>query len=271
MEEAIQTMMSLGLTIVQAKVYLALAKTNTLTIKNLSNSSGISRTNLYQITIELENKGLVERILTSPCKYKATPLNVVLDQLFQNRNKQTLEIQKKVKTLKQSFKENPNSLRNDKAKFVLFSGKRMITKIGENIDNTKESVNLIVSWKRFSQGLNFFSEKIKNSWSKKVKWRIITEVPPKNKHTDDTIEFYRQSPFCEIRFVPPPLSTIAGIYDQKTVVIIENPAANLSDSPALWTNNNSLLSETKDYFEILWITTMKEPQYHIDREILKNG
>jgi hypothetical protein len=57
-----------------------------------------------------------------------------------------------------------------------------------------------------------------------------------------------------------------AIYDRKEILIITNPHARLSESPALWSNNSSLISGMCDYFTILWTTAMEEPTYNLDDE-----
>jgi hypothetical protein len=54
--------------------------------------------------------------------------------------------------------------------------------------------------------------------------------------------------------------TVLGIYDKKEVFMIIDPKEGLFDSPALWSNSQSLISVVQDYFEILWLTTMEKPK-----------
>jgi hypothetical protein len=56
------------------------------------------------------------------------------------------------------------------------------------------------------------------------------------------------------------------IYDRKQILIFTDPNARLSESPALWSNNPSLISGMQDYFTILWTTALEEPAYHTDDE-----
>ena len=149
--------MKLGLTLVQAKVYIALANSDALTIQKISDVSGVARTDLYRIMKELQNEGIIEKILTHPIQFKAVPMNEVLNRLIQKRNKESLEIKKKTLALqielKKKQKSNPTNIAPI---FILIPSKRAPDRIGEAIDNAKKSINLAVSWSRFSRGLNFF-------------------------------------------------------------------------------------------------------------------
>ncbi|KON32895.1 MAG: hypothetical protein AC479_06280 [miscellaneous Crenarchaeota group-6 archaeon AD8-1] len=228
--------MDVGLTLVQAKTYLSLVSSNGLTIKDISKVSGISRTDLYRIMTELKELSLIEKIISNPSKYKAAPINQAMKKEIQNE---------------------PN-------KFILIPSKRTPINIEEAIDRANNTIDLVVSLLRFNRGFDVFFEKLERSWKKKVKWRIILEIPPDKTYSYSNVNICQRQATCEVRFLLSPISTATGIYDQKEVFIIENPKAGLSDSPALWTDNRSLISLAKDYFEFLWITSLKEPKYAKD-------
>ena len=128
-------------------------------------------------------------------------------------------------------------------------------KITEAIETSKKTVDLFLTWKRFSIGItNVFAETCEKAWDRGVKFRILVEKPEKGINTEQIFEFCRKSPFCNIRFLPGHPKTVLGVYDQREAFIIVNPKEGLFDSPALWSNNQSLITIVKDYFEMLWTT-----------------
>jgi hypothetical protein len=123
-------------------------------------------------------------------------------------------------------------------------------------------VDMFISWKRFAFGISTaFAESSERAWARGVKCRMIVEKPEKRKDFDYALQFCRKSPFCNIRFLAGRPKTVIGIYDEKEVFIILNPKAGLFDSPALWSNNQSLLSVVQDYFNTLWLAAMEEPNW----------
>lgn len=64
--------MELGLTSLQAKIYLALAQTGNATIRNIAKNSKIARQDVYRIMPSLQKLGLAEQIVVSPTMYKST-------------------------------------------------------------------------------------------------------------------------------------------------------------------------------------------------------
>ena len=80
---------------------------------------------------------------------------------------------------------------------------------------------------------------------------------------EQALQFCGKSPFCSVRFFHGSPNTVIGIYDKREVFIVIDPKEGLFDSPALWSNNQSLITVVKDYFEILWLTSMEEPNSKI--------
>jgi sugar-specific transcriptional regulator TrmB len=246
--------MSLGLSSLETKVIMVLAESNSLTIRQISNNSGIIRTDLYRIIKSLEKKGLVDRIISHPTKYKLIPMEKILDTLLNKKKEEIKIMDTNLKELKKQLKTSPNNKKFDsESKFVLIPPKRTIPKIMQAIKKTKSIIKLTVTIKRFLQGTNEFYEEVQKSWSRKVNWKIILESNS-NKNNPEILKQYN-NPLCEIRFLPQLTNTVNAIYDQKEVFIIENPKNDLSKASCLWSNNLSLIALANDYFDLLWNKT----------------
>jgi len=260
LENVIPTLKNLGLTNVQAKVYFALSKLEALTISEISEISKIHRTDLYEILPNLEKKGLMEREISQPMRYRAVPIKEGLNVLLQKKSRQYSELQNQVANLKKALKEpqKRKSKTVHKSKFVLFSKNRIVESTGKSVDRTKSSADLVLSQPRFSKDLILFAEKIDKSCSRGVRWRFITEKPHLGQPFLDQIEELRKKPHCQIRFLTSVPPTILGIYDRKEVFVFKNPTESINMSPALWSDNPSLISIIIDYFEMLWLTALED-------------
>ena len=260
MERVIPTLENLGLTNVQAKVYFALSKLDASTISEISEISKIHRTDLYEILPKLEKIGLVEREISQPIRYRAIQMKEGLDLLLYKKSRKYSELQAQVASLKKTLGEpkKRKSTPKHKSKFVLISENRIIESVGKSIDRTKSSVDLVLSQPRFSKGIVLFAEKIDKSCSRGVKWRFITERPHLGRLFLDQIEELRKKPHCQIRFLTSVPHTILWIYDRKEVFVFKNPTESINMSPALWSDNPSLISMVLDYFEVLWLTALED-------------
>ncbi len=266
MEDALDILRDLGLTVVQAKAYLALARSGALNIAATSNISKVPRTDLYRVLNELERKGLVERVIATPIEFKAIPIDECLDVLIQRRTAESLELQKKASRLRHDskYRSSNGQARDDSSRFLLIPSNRAAEKIGIAIDSAKQSVDVVVSWVRFSRGIFYYGEKLEKAWHRNVVCRIVIGLPEDESVPLDLLSIFKQSPLCRAKFVSSPLQTVFGVYDRNEFFIIENPHAGLQESPALWSNNSSLISLAKDLFEILWVTAMENHDYRTD-------
>jgi sugar-specific transcriptional regulator TrmB len=265
--EEVTTLTDLGLTLVQAKTYLAIARSGVLNINALSEASKVPRTDLYRVLKDLENRGFVERVIANPTQFKAIPIGECLDVLIQQRTAKSLDLQGKAAQIRwdPKYKNIDNQAQTGTSRFILIPSNRASEKIGDAIDSAKESIDIAISWDRFSHGVYLYSEKIENAWQRNVACRFVVGLPEDREANLETVAFGRQSSLCSVKFVVNPLQTVMGIYDRNQVFIIENPKAGLKESPALWSNNSSMVSLAKDFFEILWITAMDDSNYKIDK------
>ncbi|MCX8154156.1 MAG: hypothetical protein N3E52_06965 [Candidatus Bathyarchaeota archaeon] len=257
----LQVLIELGLTLKQAKVYLALVESGPLKVAEIAKFSKVARPDVYRVISALRQLGLIEEVCKKPVEYKATPLNEALTFLLQIRTEQYKKISASAQMLlnmELPIKHNEKE-RLESPQFILIPhGKQVIEKIRTALGKARSSVDLVLSWKRFSHGItNVFAENVESAWAKNVKFRFIIEKPLKNKTADQLIQYCLGKPFCQIRFLPYYPRTIFGVYDKKEVFIIVFPEMDLPSSPALWSNNRSLVAMAADHFEMLWPKAME--------------
>lgn len=260
-EEATETLKLLGLTQVQAKVYLTLLRTESSRIKELAQLSRVPRPDVYRIINDLEKKGLVEKEIAAPLKFKAIPLRECVETLLQHRNRESDEIKKKAKELLkyQSDRiEEGFSLSSDSHFFLIPSG-RVVKRLGQAMETVQKSVDLIITFNRLFQGLRFLSDLNLKALARKVRIRWVVEKPIRD--LAKSIDFLGH-PLFEIKYSLFEPTVILGIYDDKEVSIATNPETDLKDSPLLWSDNNALVALAKDYFEKSWLIGQSFSDHH---------
>jgi sugar-specific transcriptional regulator TrmB len=256
-----QVLRNLGLTSVQTRVYLALVESGSSTISAISKTSGVSRPDVHRTISKLQKMCLVEKIIKKPLEYRAIPIREGLSLLLESKTHQY----EKIRAEARMWLNSPQLEKNEKRpiespQFVLIpKGRTVINRIRTAIESAEQSIDLVLSWKRFSRGIiSTFDESIERAWAANVKVRFILESPLANKTGDHFVQFCREKPSCQVRFIPRYPKTVFGIYDKKEVFIIVQSKTDLPGSPALWSNNHSLIGLAQDHFEILWLTAMKE-------------
>jgi sugar-specific transcriptional regulator TrmB len=263
---AVQTISQLGLTVLEARIYCALCRYGMSTVKPISELARTSKPDTYRVLYNLQKKSLVEKIIDTPARFRAVSFDVGIALLLKRKKAEYDDLQVKSNLLRSAFKEKTvlQAVERNKSHFAMIPSRETVVKrIRRAIDKSKKTVDLFLTWKRFSIGVtNTFAEACERAWARSVNFRIIVEKPEKGIVTKQILQFCRKTPFCSLRFFPNRPKTVLGIYDKNEAFIIVEPQKNLYDSPALWSNNKSLMSVVKDYFEIMWLTAMEETVFN---------
>jgi len=264
--KGVDVLQGLGLTQCQAKIYLSLCRFGCLDAKTISKDTHIARQDVYRVLADLEKERLVEKVINRPTKFRAIPLKNGISFLLKQKQKELSIITSQTKSLVDQFNRSNEQLLTEKAEFVWVPSKEAVLyKIQESIKNAQSSINLVSSYERISK-ISMFSEALEGAWSRGIKCRIIIDKPEKSRASDEILNFLSKDDSCKVKFLPSPPETVMTIYDRKEILIFTDPKARLSESPALWSSNLSLISGMQNYFTILWTTALEEPTYHTDDE-----
>ncbi len=262
-EHFFETLTKLGLTILEAKIYLSLCHQEALTAKELSMVTRTSQPDTYRVLCRLQRKGLIEKIIGYPSQFKAVPLETGLASLLKRKKVEYDNLTQETNTIVRSFKEKISSRKHSEimnSYFTLIPKEKIIVKrIGEAIKRSKRSVDIILSWKRLIAGITGpFALLSRRAWNRGVEFRIVVEQPEDEKAVAQALQFCGESSSCNIKFLSGKTETVIGIYDKKESFIIVDPEQGLFDSPALWSNNQSLIRVLQEYFNTLWFNAIEK-------------
>lgn len=162
-----------------------------------------------------------------------------------------------------SFKKKNQSsgFQAEGSQFVLVPQKEaVINRLRQAINNAQNSVDVVISWKRFMHGIgNVFAENARDAAKRKINYRFIVEKAPSEEINETGEQFWKIYPSFKVRFISHHPQTVFGIYDNRELFVIIDPKSDLHGSPALWTNNQSLISLVQDYFDMLWQSAKEKP------------
>jgi len=266
LRDEIQILESFGLTFNEARVFLALTLLGTANVKEISKFSNVAREAVYRVLPRLQKLGLVEKEIAWPTRYTAITLDDAVTVLLALRNKETRDLQEKVKVLlRLKSKKAKMEPLEETSKFLLVPAKNMlISKIEDELDRAQKSISIVTSNKRFLDAVDIFSEAVGKALSRGVKFRIVTSNVNRVL-SPAVLEVGNNDPRIEIRYALSDPKCATSIFDKKEVLIITKPSSELCcESPALWSNNSSLVNIVEDYFEILWMTASEKPEYSIN-------
>ncbi len=253
-EEDVRTLSRAGLTHLQAKVYLTLVQVGKATIKTVSGTAGIDRSDVYRIIIKLQAAGLVEQIIGVPNSYKAVPVQDCLTILMKRKKEEYREVHRDVDELiRRMFKVEEKQVAADPPRFIIVPEKEiLLKKITSKLENAQLCVDAVVSVRQFEEVIHNFHKAAKSAAARNVKQRVVTEEPENKKGFPKEARILMASPQFQVRFNC--LSSAANmvIFDQKETFVVIYPESRFADSPALWTNHEGTVRVFEEHFERLW-------------------
>ncbi len=267
-EEGVQTLTHLGLTISQAKVYLALLELEKATGKIISKHSKVARQEAYRILAELQEKGLVEKIIDMPTEFESIPIEDCISILIEHKKNEISETQKEATRLIQKLKQRNSkiTLKEDETRFSLFSEHAAVRKEKGTLKAVQRSFDVITSRRDPHSVIFIDMEGIAEALQRSVKIRIIIDKTDEKEVLSDIIKQLKKYPNFKIRYLPNTSKALMSIYDKREawVCTCSNPV--LEECPILLTNNPCLLSILQEYFETMWLTAMKKATFKIPRK-----
>ena len=252
--------LNMGLTITETKVYLTLITIGPSQVGILSKQTEIQRPNLYRILDSLSSKGLIEKEISAPIKYKATPPQEAINMLIEHKKERLLELKKTGKKIakdlehqneKHEIKEFPIS----ENRFIVIPGKNILTnRLETALNNANKSLDVVTTQSRFSLAIMLFADVYANALKRGVKIRIVTEDHIPFNDTCKIIKRLSEHPCFKVRFLPPQtkIDAIVSIFDQKETFTTFSISANNPEPSTLWSNNRSFVSVMESYFESKW-------------------
>jgi sugar-specific transcriptional regulator TrmB len=255
-DEPVETLSRLGLNFSNAKVYLALAVNGLSTAKEISKISGVNRQEIYRIMPKLENFGLVERIISVPTRWEATPIQDGLSILIENRKRETSELETKATELINCINEKKEraKLQEDKPQFILMPGKDAHLKWLKNkLKHIQKTNDAIVTWSDHKFLIFLCDKELKEELNRGVKTRLIIYVSEKEKTICESDQTFKNNPNYQKLFVFKPPLVLGGVIDKKELILAteqNNPMKRGKN--VFWSNNLSLITLFQKYFEQLW-------------------
>jgi Predicted transcriptional regulators len=96
-DEDTKLLTRLGLTELQAQVYLTLARMEKATLRDLSAAAKTDRANVYRVINRLQELNLIEKLLATPTVFRALPLAEGIKMLLEKKDQEHNEIKAKNK------------------------------------------------------------------------------------------------------------------------------------------------------------------------------
>jgi len=253
-EEGIRLLIQMGFTETQAKLYLALLTIGKTDVKTLSKQANVPRQAAYRTLGELQEKGIVEKIISLPQEYQAVPLQDGLTIMISSKANEYAKVIDKAKEFLLKFEAQKQDQISDKQYNIsIIEGKdTVINKVISLTDGLENNICVCQTLQRWMHVNLEIVDNVREALSRGVRYRVVIEKPDGELGFPKELKQILSHPNYEVRIMPTPLKINAAIYDDKDACISFYPSRALADTPVIVTNHPSLLVGFLDHFENLW-------------------
>ena len=223
------------------------------TAQKIALISGVVRERVYPVLHSLQDMGLVNKIVTSPTAFEALPLDETIDILIERKRKALANLRDQAKLVIQEYKPPCETLQSDFVSNFMIVPKNAayIHRIIDCVENAKKSIDAITTWKRF-ESCSVFAEKLGEAQMQGVKLRIIVEKPEEEESLIDLLnQLCISISKCKVISFSP--DAVFCLYDKQLLTLCTEKRTELTESPAMVTDNPSLIALANSYFRNTWI------------------
>jgi sugar-specific transcriptional regulator TrmB len=255
-DEDVSLLNELGITVTQAKIYLALAKAKTLNAQEISKLSGVARPHVYQVLGDLLEHGLITKIIDQPERYQAVPISECVSTLMSRRIIRTAELEEKTVALAQKYRTLPIIEGVDKPlQFVFIPKKEAVyAKAEKMLVTVRETIILLLSTRRMINWLSNSSPLFEKTLARGVNCKVIIPSPGITIDLLKQFKMFEKYPTFSLKLLPKVPNFGFTVWDGKELIMAAYPSHSPIPEPALWSDNSCMVNLCQEHFEHLWDT-----------------
>ncbi len=260
-QNPLDTLIHLGLTQNQARIYLATLQTGCATVKAIAQYSEIGREDVYRVLPTLQTLGLVKKCIGSPTSYEPVAPHEAMSLLVTSRSNELSQLRKEALEFVAHCPRKKEQAEDEK--FTMVSNVDLaINTLIDAIKKTKQLWLFTSGYERFitRQNMPKKNKQIKEMLSavkRGVKIKAVLDQPKDNKKLPLAALSLKESrelvthPNFEYKYINTKHVALISIFDNK-LMFIETHQGPRVMLPQLWSNNEVLLGLGNNFFEHAW-------------------
>ena len=249
--EEVQTLQRLGLSLPQAKVWLALVELKSSKAKDISQLSGLATCDIYRVIPQLQKLGLAETLVTKPKEFKATPPESAIKILLKKKRSEDAETQTRAKKLLKHVKITRSLDSPDSSKMTLIQGGERILQFGlPKLLATKKTLDCVQTNQVFCSFISDTSESIQKLLARNVEARFVIENKNAVEKPSEELKRLLKNQNFTVKFSQTKIKACILLNDNTDTFI--STSLDTHHTPSLWSNNSCVIAVVRGYFEKMW-------------------
>jgi sugar-specific transcriptional regulator TrmB len=262
-DKVLKTLESLGLTQLDAQVYIFLGKRGPQKAVDIAKFLRMSKQTVYRAIKNLERKGIITATLEHPSRFSAVPFEKVLDLFVKAKTEEVHRIEQDKKGLLSDWQSIALVETGDQSpKFTVIEGRNFIyPRLKQMVEDTKSQLSIISTVPSLVRADQFglLDAAFNHAAKTNTKFRFITELSAENFRAMKTLlegmpkelGFEGRTPELGLGLISRML-----IRDDAEVAFFVSQESDkteiASDDLCLWTNSYAIINSFKALFEELW-------------------
>lgn len=253
-EASIATLMKLGLTQYEAKIFLTLVKMGGRTASEISFSGKVPRTKTYGAISSLREKGLIKILPGKPEKYMASAPDGVLQPLAEKFAKDAEACSRLVADLsmiyessKYIYQEKPYEKHDV---WTLSQRSKVVERVRASIESSQKYIRMTTTANGLVRAYKLYLDHLEKAASKGSSVMLQATVNRENLMVAKKI-----AELVKVRHLPPPVLEFV-VVDGKDLLLIESAPDNFEveegQDQAAWTNSPLMVRAFELHFDKLW-------------------
>jgi sugar-specific transcriptional regulator TrmB len=253
-EEDVSILKELGISVTQAKIYLALARARTLNAQEISKLSGVARPHVYQVLDDLLEQGLITQIIDQPERYQAIPISECVSALMRRRIIKTAELEEKTILLEKKYRTLPIMQGIDKPLQFMFIPKKetVYAKAEKMLVTVRETIIFLLSTRRMISWLSDSLPLFEKTLARGVNCKVIIPSPGMTVDLLKQFKMFERYPNFSLRLLSNIPNFGFSVWDGKEMIMTAYPSDSPTTEPSLWSDNSCIVSLCEEHFENLW-------------------
>jgi sugar-specific transcriptional regulator TrmB len=248
--EAIQALQHIGLTLNQARVYMALYKSGTSRAKTLSTISGLAPCDVYRVMEDLQKLGLVEVLITSPKKFRACSPDYVISTLISKRTEENRRIETEALDIVHRIKSEKLVNQFDGLEMTLIPyGKTISSFESSNFKTIKKRVDCVQTNRLFHRFIYDTHGALKELINRNVEMRFVVEDVEKLDAHEQLKALLKNGNF-QVKSAKDKIDACIMLHDDTDVFV--SKSTETAQTPSYWSNNPCIIGIVSTYFETKW-------------------
>lgn len=242
---------NLGLTTLQAKVYLAIISLRDATAQEVANLSKVARPDAYRIINQLSERGLVSKIISTPTKFQALPLKEAISILFERRTIRYYKLKTKIKEIVEKDFTEKRENRQERYTFSRLSENAPWLRNNALQLTRYKTFDLVTSARRLGSRIVFDEEPFRKGAKKGTKIRIMLDKPKPDSPLSHVLKNLNEIKNVEIKLLKTKSPVILIIIDRKEAALALKPSGRVGP-PYLLSKHPSYVHIAQQYFDVQW-------------------